>query len=242
MSLEVFPTQAFAPSQILPAFSFSLAGLSHLGRIEVDVLGTAMFIPRDSRLVIEALFYIQGRQFILRQENDILAFFFPSGVVVVGEEGRREGKKGEKQRRILSGTDCYLKLGPYIHLDTTLTPQSLRFPIAQSSLNISLPCKLASSRSSPSCLRQLSEVCVWRGGRLQRGPYITPYSHPGPPAGSYSPTPAHFTLPPFGTFAPTNPPRPPSPNHQCFLLGGSLAPGPSRARISERTSFCLGSI
>lgn len=65
--------RAFAPSQILPAFSFSLAGLSHLGRIEVDVLGTAMFIPRDSRLVIETLFYIQGRQFILRQENDILA-------------------------------------------------------------------------------------------------------------------------------------------------------------------------
>lgn len=32
-----------------------------------------MFIPRDSRLVIETLFYIQGRQFILRQENDILA-------------------------------------------------------------------------------------------------------------------------------------------------------------------------
>lgn len=68
--------RAFAPSQILPAFSFSLAWFSHLGRIEVDVLGTAMFIPRDSRLVIETLFYIQGRQFILRQENDILALFF----------------------------------------------------------------------------------------------------------------------------------------------------------------------
>lgn len=54
-----------------------------------------MFIPRDSRLVIETLFYIQGRQFILRQENDILAFFFPLGVVVVGEEGRRrEGNNG----------------------------------------------------------------------------------------------------------------------------------------------------
>lgn len=38
-----------------------------------------MFIPRDSRLVIETLFYIQGRQFILRQENDILAFFSPWG-------------------------------------------------------------------------------------------------------------------------------------------------------------------
>jgi hypothetical protein len=63
---------AFAP-QILPAFSFSLAGLSHLGRIEVDVLGTAMFVPRDSRLVIETLFYIQSRQFILRQKNSIFS-------------------------------------------------------------------------------------------------------------------------------------------------------------------------
>ena len=52
---------AFAPSQILPAFSFSLMGLSHLGRIKVDILGSAMFIPRDSGLVIETLFYIQGR-------------------------------------------------------------------------------------------------------------------------------------------------------------------------------------
>lgn len=52
-----------------------------------------MFIPRDSRLVIETLFYIQGRQFVLRQESNILGliFFPPSGVVVVGEEGRREG-------------------------------------------------------------------------------------------------------------------------------------------------------
>ena len=53
--------RVFAPSQILPAFSFSLMGLSHLGRIKVDILGSAMFIPRDSGLVIETLFYIQGR-------------------------------------------------------------------------------------------------------------------------------------------------------------------------------------
>lgn len=95
---------AFAPSQILPAFSFSLAGFSHLGRIEVDILGTAMFIPRDSRLVIETLFYIQGRQFVLRQESNILAFFFffPSGVVVVGEGGRKKGgKKGGKVGGVL---------------------------------------------------------------------------------------------------------------------------------------------
>ena len=53
--------RAFAPSQILPAFSFSLTVLSHLGRIKVDILGGAMFIPRDSGLVIETLFYIQSR-------------------------------------------------------------------------------------------------------------------------------------------------------------------------------------
>lgn len=83
-----FQPRAFTPSQILPAFSFSLAGLSHLGRIEVDVLGTAMFIPRDSRLVIETLLYIQGRQFILRQENGILAPPSPLGGGC-GEESRR---------------------------------------------------------------------------------------------------------------------------------------------------------
>lgn len=32
-----------------------------------------MFIPRDSGLVIETLFYIQGCQFILKRENDMLA-------------------------------------------------------------------------------------------------------------------------------------------------------------------------
>lgn len=60
-----------------------------------------MFIPRDSRLVIETLFYIQGRQFILRQENDILALFsflFFFGGMVVGEEGRgRRGKEAGGQ-------------------------------------------------------------------------------------------------------------------------------------------------
>lgn len=49
-----------------------------------------MFIPRDSRLVIETLFYIQGGQFILRQENVILGPPFLR-VVMEGEEGRREG-------------------------------------------------------------------------------------------------------------------------------------------------------
>lgn len=76
---------------MLPAFSFSLAGFSHLGRIEVDVLGTAMFIPRDSRLVIETLFYIQSRQFILRQKNSILAH--PHWLC------RRGYKKGQKGRK-----------------------------------------------------------------------------------------------------------------------------------------------
>lgn len=80
--------RAFAPSESFLAFSFSLARFSHLGRIEVDVLGTAMFIPRDSRLVIETLFYIQGCQFILRHEKDVLAVFFPLGMMVE-EEGRR---------------------------------------------------------------------------------------------------------------------------------------------------------
>lgn len=94
--------RAFAPPQILPAFFFSLAGLSHLGRIEVDVLGTAMFIPRDSRLVIETLFYIQGCQFILRQEKDILAFplfyFFPLGGGGGGRGGQeKRTTEGEKR-------------------------------------------------------------------------------------------------------------------------------------------------
>lgn len=79
--------RAFAP-QILPAFLFSLAGLSHLGRIEVDILGTAMLIPRDSRLVIETLFYIQGCQFILRQKTQQFSFFSSWAVVVVGDQSR----------------------------------------------------------------------------------------------------------------------------------------------------------
>jgi hypothetical protein len=54
-----------------------------------------MFIPRDSRLVVETLFYIQGRQFILRQENGILVFFFPLGGCGRGGQRRREqGRKG----------------------------------------------------------------------------------------------------------------------------------------------------
>lgn len=69
--------------------------MSHLGRIEIDVLGSAMFIPRDSRLVIETLFYIQGRQFILRQENGILGYFPPLG----GSYGKGGKKRWEHEER-----------------------------------------------------------------------------------------------------------------------------------------------
>lgn len=83
-----------------PLLFLSLAEFSHLRRIEVYILGTAMFIPRDSRLVIETLFYIQGRQFILRQENSILVFFLGGGSG--GREGQEKRGKGGRQgkRRI----------------------------------------------------------------------------------------------------------------------------------------------
>lgn len=79
-----------------------------------------MFIPRDSRLVIETLFYIQGRQFILRQENGILVFFLGG---VGGSGGQKKRGKGGRQgrRRTLSSTDCCLEIGPDVHLDPTLT-------------------------------------------------------------------------------------------------------------------------
>lgn len=55
-----------------------------------------MFIPRDSRLVIETLFYIQSRQFILRQKNSILA---PPPIRLVEEVVRKVKKQGNKGER-----------------------------------------------------------------------------------------------------------------------------------------------
>lgn len=105
-----------------------------------------MFIPRDSGLVIETLFYIQGCQFILKRENDMLAprHGGGGGRLVVGE-GRREGNmgRGEGRRRIRSRTDCYLKLGPNIHLDPTLTPTVTKIPN---------PPELTQQHSSPASL------------------------------------------------------------------------------------------
>lgn len=51
-----------------------------------------MFIPRDSGLVIETLFYIQGCQFILKRENDMLAPRHGGGGGKVG------GGRGQKRR------------------------------------------------------------------------------------------------------------------------------------------------
>jgi len=47
-----------------------LNGQGHyLGGVEVDIFGTAMFIPRHGWLVIESLFHIQSSQLILKKKT-----------------------------------------------------------------------------------------------------------------------------------------------------------------------------
>lgn len=42
----------------------------HLRWVEIDIFGTAVLVPRDRRLVIEALLDVQSSQLILRGKDD----------------------------------------------------------------------------------------------------------------------------------------------------------------------------
>lgn len=80
-------------------------------------------------------------------------------------------------------------------------------------------------------------------GRVQRGPSGGPHApREAPPALRVPRSAIHFTLAPFGTFAPpAAPPRLSSRRARCSPPGLTAGPGPARAPVNARTSFCLGS-
>lgn len=74
---------------------------SHLRRVKIDIFGTAMLVPRDRRLVIEALLDVQSSQLILRGKDHQQGPARPLHATrpQPPSPSRRPGQRGDRARR-----------------------------------------------------------------------------------------------------------------------------------------------